>query len=69
MAKEKPYAKLRAKLVERGMTQEDLARVLGISRTAVGNKMNGRTEFSVKDMKILKLILNLETIDAYVFAD
>lgn len=69
MAKPKPYAKLRSKLTEHGMTQKDLTRVLGISLTAVGNKLNGRTEFSVKDMKILKLVLNLESIDEYFFAD
>lgn len=69
MKESKPYAKLRGRLAERGLTQNEIATVLGVSLTSVNNKLTGKTEFSPKEMKILKLALNLETIDAYFFAD
>lgn len=69
MKESKPYAKLRGRLAERGLTQNEIATMLGVSLTSVNNKLTGKTEFSPKEMKILKLALNLETIDAYFFAD
>lgn len=69
MKESKPYAKLRGRLAERGLTQNEIATMLGVSLTSVNNKLTGKTDFSPKEMKILKLALNLETIDAYFFAD
>lgn len=69
MKESKPYAKLRGRLAERGLTQNEIATMLGVSLTSVNNKMTGKTEFSPKEMKILKVALNLETVDAYFFAD
>ncbi len=69
MKESKPYAKLRGRLAERGLTQNEIATILGVSLTSVNNKLTGKTEFSPKEMKILKMTLDLETIDAYFFAD
>ena len=69
MKESKPYAKLRGRLAERGLTQNEIATMLGVSLTSVNNKLTGKTEFSPKEMKILKMALDLETIDAYFFAD
>ena len=69
MKESKPYAKLRGRLAERGLTQKEIATMLGVSLTSVNNKLTGKTEFSPKEMKILKMTLDLETIDAYFFAD
>ncbi|MBQ2649830.1 MAG: helix-turn-helix transcriptional regulator [Achromobacter sp.] len=69
MKESKPYAKLRGRLAERGLTQNEIATMLGVSLTSVNNKLTGKTEFSPKEMKILKMTLDLETIDAYFFAD
>ena len=69
MKDNKPYAKLRGRLAERGLTQKEIATMLGVSLTSVNNKMTGKTDFSPKEMRILKAALNLETIDAYFFAD
>lgn len=69
MTENKPYAKLRGRMAEYNITQSGIASLLGISITAVNNKMTGKTDFSPKEMKILKLALNLETVDAYFFAD
>ena len=52
-----------------GLTQNEIATMLGVSLTSVNNKLTGKTEFSPKEMKILKMTLDLETIDAYFFAD
>jgi len=67
--KAKPYVKLRAAMVERGLTQKDLARILGISTTALSAKFTGKTNFTFKDIKVLKAALQLETVDEYFFAE
>lgn len=69
MAKAKPYAKLRALMVEKNVTQGDLAKILGLSRTAMSGKFTGRTPFTVKEIKLLKAVLGFESVDAYFFAD
>lgn len=45
---------LKGKLYEKNKTYKDLAEALGISVTAVNNKMNGRTEFDCAEACIIK---------------
>lgn len=45
---------LKGKLYEKKKTYADLAEALGISVTAVNNKMNGRTEFDCAEACIIK---------------
>lgn len=67
--KTKPYAKLRALMLEKGITQGDLAKILGISRTAMSSKFTGRIPFTVKEIKLLKALLGFESVDDYFFAE
>lgn len=69
MGKAKPYAKLRGVMAEKGMTQKTLATMLGVSVVSVNNKLTGKTEFSPRDMRILKVALDLNSIDDYFFAE
>lgn len=47
-------SKLRGKLAEREWTREQLAEKLGIGNTALYNKMKGESEFTEKEISILK---------------
>ena len=53
------HNKLKAYLVEREIKQEDLAKVLGISRTATVYKLCGRSRFSIEDINKIKNAYNL----------
>ena len=67
--KMRPYAKLRALMVERGITQGDLAKILGLSRTAMSSKFTGKIPFTVKEIKLLKALLGFDSVDDYFFAE
>ncbi len=61
--------KLKGRIVEKGLTQGDVANRLGISKTALNNKINGKTEFTAREIKALVIILGINDIDAYFFCD
>ena len=44
------YAKLRGRIVEKFGTQDAFREQIGISKTAMSNKMTGKTAFSQKDI-------------------
>ena len=43
------YRSLRAELVRRGMTLDDLAKILGVSRVSIQNRFSGAVEWSLQD--------------------
>lgn len=51
--------KLKAAIVERGLTQEKLADALGIARVTFNNKVNGKTFFTEDELTKIKFSLNL----------
>lgn len=69
MKKSKPFAKLRGKMAEKGITQKMLASMLGQSSTSINSKLQGKYDFNAKDMKLIKLALDLDSIDEYFFGD
>lgn len=48
--------KLRGKIAEKGIKVNDLIAKMGISRTAYYSKINGKTDFTEKELCILKSI-------------
>ncbi len=40
------YKRLAAEMFVKGITKDDLAKLLGKSRRAINNRLNGKTEFS-----------------------
>lgn len=44
------YNKLRGKIVEVFRTQESFAKALGMSRVALNNKLNGRTDWTSEEI-------------------
>lgn len=63
----KRYAKLRGRMAEKNVTQEKLAKELGISKATMNNRLNGKSEFGLKELQIIFQILDLEDIESYFF--
>lgn len=53
------YPKLKGLMVERGLEVNKLAEILGISRQAVSEKINGKTKISLIDAQIISQALNM----------
>ena len=54
------FYKLRAKMVEKGMTQEKLAIALKIAPQTLNAKINGRTQFTLEELLKVTSILRIE---------
>ena len=63
--------KLRAKMVEYGDTQADLAKALFISVSNLSLRINGRVDFRQSEIDLIKKRYNLsaEDLDLIFFAD
>lgn len=51
--------KLRALLIENNLTNEDIAKELGISKQSFSMKINNKREFKASEINKLSLLLNL----------
>lgn len=62
--------KLKAKFVEKGLSMEQIAQILGINPTTLYRKMASETEFTRNEIAMLKSELNisLEEINSIFFA-
>ncbi len=56
-----PYAKLKGWLRETGLTYEDLALLLGINKATVSQKINGKSDFYLSEVKVIMEHYNLES--------
>ena len=52
--------KVKARMVERSVTQEDLVRVLGRSMTYVNLRMNNKASWTLEEVKALAAQLKME---------
>ena len=52
-------AELRAAIARKNISKTALAEELGISRTALGQKLNGQREFKESEIRILFRVLDL----------
>ncbi len=50
--------------VSRGIKQKDIAKTLNVSLNTVNNKMNGKRDFTLQDIRILHAVYG---VDADVF--
>ena len=53
------YDRLRGRIVEKYGSQEEFAKVIGISSNSMSKKMNGKTGFSQKDIVKWSELLNI----------
>lgn len=59
--------KLKAKMVENGVTAADLADIIGISRQALSMKLNNKTDFRAREISLICDALKIEDVDSYFF--
>lgn len=52
-------AELRAAIARKNISKTELAKALGISRTALGQKLNGQREFKESEIRTLFSVLEL----------
>lgn len=52
--------KIKAKIVERGMTQREVAEIIGILANSFSRKINGKRDFLLSEAIKLCSVLNLE---------
>jgi transcriptional regulator with XRE-family HTH domain len=65
-----PYANLLAELKRRNISQETLSKTLGVSPNTLTNKLKGKSDFSLKEIKIIKNdVLNKQCDFDYLFKD
>lgn len=53
------FNKLRAKFAERGTTQKEVAKKIGINSGTFSKKMNGVTEFTRDEIAMISMVLGL----------
>jgi transcriptional regulator with XRE-family HTH domain len=58
---------LKARIVEKGFTQSEIADKIGISATAFNNKITGKVDFKASEISKLSDILDIDNKDAYFF--
>lgn len=65
------YAKLKGLMAERGLEVTRLASILGISRQAASDKINGKSRITLTDAQAISeaLRMNSEERDVIFFAD
>jgi DNA-binding XRE family transcriptional regulator len=52
---------LKAKIVENGLTMEELADKISVSRTTLFYKMSGKTQFTIDEVVKICDVLNIRT--------
>ena len=51
--------KLKGKMRENNLSQEEVAKKIGLSLSAFNNKINGKVNFDIKEAEAIGTILNL----------
>lgn len=59
--------RLKAKIIESGLTQAKVAKMLGISYQSLSYKINNRVDFKATEINRLCKILNISDKDDYFF--
>ena len=63
------YSKLKGRAREKSMTLDRIQKETGISSRTLSAKWNGKGPFTQAEMAALKALLDLESVDAYFFAE
>lgn len=53
----------RAKCAEKGVTLEQVARIIGVNQATLYRKLNGKSEFTRNEIQLFKSALNLSGDD------
>ena len=61
------YPNLEAELARAGIEKKDLAAVLGISKNTLYSRLNGKTELTLSEARIIRAYLERETGHVIMF--
>lgn len=67
MAAEKNFAKIRGRMAEKNISQDKLAKALGVSTVTLNRKLAGQKDFRLKEVQIIAELLELEDVRPYFF--
>lgn len=59
--------KIKERILGSGLKQDYIAHCLGIKATSLTNKLKGRTDFKLNEIRKLKDILNLQDYELTIF--
>ncbi|MFV0520069.1 MAG: helix-turn-helix transcriptional regulator [Lachnospirales bacterium] len=62
------YRNVMAEMKRKGLKQSDLAKVLSLAPSTVNQKLNGKSEFNLKEAAKIKEILGVDTTLEELFA-
>lgn len=57
------YNKLIGRIKELGLTQYDLAKKINVNKSTLSNKLNGKSEFTVKEIDDICRELNIDNAE------
>lgn len=61
------YSKLKGRMAEKGVSQKELAGVIGVSVATLSSKFNNKTYFSIKEAKLIGDYLGIADYNPYFF--
>lgn len=61
------FSRLKGRIREKGLSQEDLAKAIGISTTSLNKKLNNKSDFCLRETFVIGKILSIEDIAEYFF--
>ena len=62
------HSPLLGRMREKGFTQKDLAKEIGISEVALWKKLHGKTDFTTTEIFTIAKVLDIENLWVYFFA-
>jgi transcriptional regulator with XRE-family HTH domain len=63
------FAKLKGRMTECGYTHKKMAKALGLSDASFSYKINGKRDFTLKELNIMARVLNMDDVMPYFFTD
>lgn len=67
MDKDILFPNLKGVMASKGITITKLAELTGMGKSTLSNKLNGHTEFNLKDIKTIKDVLDITDVEDIFF--
>lgn len=63
------FLKLRGRIKEKGLTEQDFAKLINLSRTSLSMRLNGKAAWNLPEIKVICKILSIpdEEVAEYFF--
>ena len=61
------FNKLKGKIREKGLTQVQLAKMVGMSPSVMNQKLNNKSDFTLMESFVIGKVLGIDDMNAYFF--